>query len=274
MTGPTVVFLHHFGGSARSWDAVIAGLGGAFEIVALDLPGFGDAAGAPGPYTVAGMADHVEAKLRAQACPSFILVGHSMGGKVALAVAARRPAGLQALLLLAPSPSTPEPIAEGKRSAAIAGWAEYSVASQTLAEITALPLAEERRRLAIRDMMRAGKAAWTAWLDCGSREDLSDDIGGIEVPVTVLSGTCDSVLPTDLIRREVAARLPGANLIEVVGAGHLLPLEAPEAVAQEIMRVAADLDSNDAPPHVGSPETNWALPCRNLKPVFSRLSRA
>lgn len=246
MTGPTVVFLHHFGGSARSWDAVIAALGGAIDTVALDLPGFGDAAGTPGPYTVAAMADYVEAELYALGCVRFIFVGHSMGGKVAQAIAARHPAGLGALVLLAPSPPTPEPFAEHKRAALIAGWAQYGAASQTLAEATAMPLPEDRRRLAIGDMMRAGKAAWTAWLACGSREDISDDVAGIDVPVTILSGTCDALLPTELVRREVAARLRDASMLAIADAGHLLPLEAPDAVAQAIMRVAAGVNANDA----------------------------
>lgn len=243
---PMLVFLHHFGGSARSWDAVITQVGGASDTVALDLPGFGDAADAPGPFTVAGMADRVAARLHALDARSFILVGHSMGGKVALALAARRPVGLRALVLLAPSPPTAEPIADDKRAALIAGWAEYSVASQTLAGATACALPPERRRLAIDDMMRAGKAAWTAWLACGSREDISADVAAVEVPAVILSGTCDSVLPTDLIRREVATRLRDATVATIAGAGHLLPLEAPEAVARAIMRIAADMDAIDA----------------------------
>lgn len=246
MSAPVLVFLHHFGGSARSWDAVIARLGGAFQTLAFDLPGFGDAACAPGPYTVGTMVDHVATRLHALGCARFILVGHSMGGKVALAVAARRPVGLQALVLLAPSPPTPEPIAEDKRAALTAGWAEYGIASQILAGATARPLSDETRRLAIGDMMRAGKAAWSAWLACGSREDISADVAAIVAPATILSGACDTVLTTELIRREVAARLRQAMVVTVAGAGHFLPLEAPEAVARAIMRTAADVDSTDA----------------------------
>jgi len=242
---PTLVFLHHFGGSARSWDAVSARLGGAFQTVALDLPGFGDATGAPGPYTVAAMADDVEARLYAISCTSFILVGHSMGGKVALAFAVRQPVGLQSLVLLAPSPPTPEPIAEDERAALIAGWADYSTASRILASATALPLSNDARRRATGDIMRTGKAAWTAWLTSGSREDISAQLGSVEVPATLLSGTCDTVLPTALIAREVAGRLSHARIVILPGAGHLLPLEAPEAVAQMIMRVTADTSADD-----------------------------
>lgn len=239
MTRPTLVFMHHFGGSARSWDAVIAQLGDAYPTCALDLPGFGSAADAPGPYTVSAYADVVEAKVRACKPPDFILVGHSMGGKVALALAARRTAGLLALLLLAPSPPTPEPIEEDARAEMIAGWGDRGAMSKMLAQITAAPLPDDARRLAIDDMMRCGKAAWDAWLTGGGREDISAAMPCVSVPVTILSGTRDVVLPTALMRDEVAERLADARVDTVPGAGHLLPLEAPQAVAGAIRHVVS-----------------------------------
>ena len=236
---PTLVFVHHFGGSARCWDAVIARLGAAFQSVALDLPGFGDAAGAPGPFTVCGYADYVAEEVRARGLGEYILVGHSMGGKIALALAARRPPGLRALVLLAPSPPTPEPIEDYVRAALLGGWAVYSTASQSLAKATAHALSEDARRQAVDDLMRCGKAAWSAWLTAGSREDISALMPRITVPATALSGTCDIVIPTDLIRREFADRLAVFDLHAIPGAGHLLPFEAPDAVAAAIVRAAS-----------------------------------
>ena len=233
---PTLVFLHHFGGSARSWDQVIARLGDACETLALDLPGFGDAAQAPGPYTVDAQADFVEARL-----PSgpFILIGHSMGGKVALALAARRPPALAELLLLAPSPPTPEPIADEARAALIAGWGDHGAMARTLAQITAFPLAGSVRERTVDDMVRAGKAAWNAWLTCGSREDISPAMSRINVPATIMSGADDTVLPTLLLDREVTERLSRVRKVVVQGAGHLLPLEAPDEVASAIVQIQA-----------------------------------
>ena len=243
---PTLVFLHQLGGSARSWDAVIDRLGGAFPTLALNLPGFGSAADAPGPYSVSAYADVVGADVRALGPRDFILIGHSMGGKVALALAARQPAGLRALLLLAPSPPTPEPIEEAARGELIAGWGEYSAMSKVLAQSTAAPLPDDVRRLAIDDMMRCGKAAWTAWLTAGSREDISASMPHVPAPVTILSGTRDAVLPTALMRDEVAERLADARVDTVPGAGHLLPMEVPDAVAAAILSVV-NAATSDAP---------------------------
>ena len=243
---PTLVFLHHFGGSARSWDTVRDRLGGAFPTLALDLPGFGSAADAPGPYSVSAYADVVEADIRALGPRDFILVGHSMGGKVALALAARQPPGLRSLVLLAPSPPTPEPIQDDARAELIAGWGEYGATSRTLARITAAPLPDAARRVAIDDMMRCGKAAWTAWLTGGSREDFSEAMPRVSAPVTILSGTRDTVFPTRLMHDEVAGRLADARVVTVPGAGHLLPLEAPDAVASAIEDVALQRVRNHA----------------------------
>jgi pimeloyl-ACP methyl ester carboxylesterase len=260
---PALVFLHHFGGSARSWDRVLEELGDEFETVPLDLPGFGAAAGQPGPYTISAYAERVQDRVLEGA--SYILVGHSMGGKIALALAARKPRGLRALVLLAPSPPTPEPIGEDMRARLIAGWGHYGPASETLARITAQPLDGGTRERVIADMMSADKGAWTAWLEGGSREDISGAMPRIDAPALILSGDRDEAIATDLVEREVAARLKTARVIVVPGAGHLLPLEAPDAVAGAIWDCADALRRVEAPvtpPPDPRPASAWR-PGRN-----------
>jgi len=115
----TIVLLHHFGGSARTWDPMIDHLRAELDCVAPDLRGFGAAHAFAGPYTVDQYADDVARLVDRLALERFVLVGHSMGGKIALALAARRPAGLASLVLLAPSPPAPEPMSEEDRSAAL-----------------------------------------------------------------------------------------------------------------------------------------------------------
>jgi dienelactone hydrolase len=138
-----------------------------------------------------------------------------MGGKIALALAARRPAGLSALVLLAPSPPTPEPIEEAMREKLIAGWGCYGPASETLAQVTGTALEGRNRERTIADMMGASRNAWAAWLQQGSREDISGCMERIEAPVRILTGDCDTILPTQLIEQEVASRLASAQLATV-----------------------------------------------------------
>ena len=230
--GETVlVFLHYFGGSARTWGPVMAGLAGQFRCLAPDARGWGDSDAPPTGYTVRDMADDVAALVAALGLTRYTLVGHSMGGKAAQALAARRPAGLERLLLVAPSPLSPEPMTEDARAKMRAGWGDEDAARETLKTIAKLPLDRDAEALALADTLRASRVAWEAWADAGSREDLSALAAMIEVPTFVLVGASDPVLPPDVLRREVVGQIVGATLTVVPGAGHLLPLEDAAAVA-------------------------------------------
>ena len=88
---PTLVLLHFFGSSRRQWRPVAGRLADRFATVAIDLPGFGDAADAGklfGGYGVEAMARAVGDTIAASVDGAFALVGHSMSGKVAMVLAA------------------------------------------------------------------------------------------------------------------------------------------------------------------------------------------
>lgn len=179
-------------------------------------------------------ADDVAALIGALRIERYTLVGHSMGGKIALALAARRPAGLASLVLLAPSPPTPEPIAGAERARLLAGHGDRAAAEKTAGAITARPLAAPVFALVVEDNLRTSPPAWRAWLERGSREDISALMSRIAVPVLVVTGTADPVIPADLLEREVVRRIAGARLVMVPDVGHLVPLEGPEAAARAI----------------------------------------
>lgn len=234
MNSTGILFLHRFGGSARSYDPVIARLDTGLETAAPDLPGFGLAANSPEPFDVAAYADFAGAALLAMASQQVLVVGHSMGGKVALALAARLPARLAGLMLLSPSPPTAEPMSPDDRAAALAGWGDRAYIEATLARNTATPLSSDIRRIEIDGMLQTSALAWQAWFAVGSCEDISAAMANVYAPTTILCGTADRTIPLEVQRREVAARLRGAVVAEVSGAGHLLPIEAPDAVAAAI----------------------------------------
>ena len=236
--GETLLFLHYFGGSSRTWGPVAARLAGRFRCLALDGRGWGDSDAPPTGYDVADMADDAANILAARGVTRYTLVGHSMGGKAAQALAARRPAGLARLLLVAPSPLSPEPMTDEARTKMRAAWGSEIAARETLAAIAKRPLTPEVEAAVIADNLRASRTAWEAWADSGSREDLSTLAEGIAVPTHVLGGEADPVITPDTLRQEVVARIAGATLDFVPGAGHLLPLEAADEVAAWIGRMA------------------------------------
>jgi pimeloyl-ACP methyl ester carboxylesterase len=242
---PVLFMLHALGGSARAWDGVAAALGDGFEVVALDLPGFGDAHAA-GDLTVTGMADHVAAAVRTRGAARWLLVGHSMGGKIASVVAARALAGepglfgLAGVVLLAASPPSPEPMDDDKRQEMI-GWAAQGPldadAARTFVDDNvgdALPA--EADRLALDDLRRASPHAWLAWLERGSREDWSGDVGTLDLPALIVAGGADGDLGEDGQRETNATVYPRAVIAVEAGAGHLLPLERAKEIAGRIAR--------------------------------------
>ena len=235
---PTLVFLHYFGGSARSWEPVMDLLTAqGWACLAADLRGFGDSP-APGKdpvfYTVDAMADDIHELVSKLRLPSFIVVGHSMGGKVALALAAKQPAGLVGVALLAPSPPSPEPMEAAERSRLLDGYGNPESVKETLGKITAHPLPEPLFDATIADHLRASAPAWRAWLERGSREDISSRMGQVDVPVRIAVGWDDKSITACLVEREIKGRLnrAGTALDFVRGSGHLLPLEVPEATVE------------------------------------------
>ena len=240
-----LVCLHFLGGSTRSWSFVVARLAPDIRCLELDLPGFGDAADQP-PADVAGMAAQVARRIAAAAPARWWIAGHSMGAKVALAVARQAEdgapglAGLAGLALLAGSPPSPEPMDEADRAEMIAwidGAEREAKARDFIDTNCGAPLPAEVRDLAVADVLRANPEAWKAWLAAGAREYWQERIGVLRTPAIILSGTKDADLGPDAQRRLMAPHLAHHRLIEMAGAAHLLPLERPDEVARCLREV-------------------------------------
>jgi pimeloyl-ACP methyl ester carboxylesterase len=237
MTPPhTFVGLHYWAGSGRAFDLLRPALPAETRLLTPDLPGFGTQAAPPGfDYSVAAYADWLAAYIARNGLASYVLLGHSMGGKIALALAARQPADLRGLLLLAPSPPSAEPMSAARRAAALAAYGQPEAAVRTLAEITHLPVAQAIGEQIIADNLRTTQAAWDAWLNRGSREDISALMPRIEVPCQLLVGDHDRAITLRTQQHKTLPLLPASTRLQpVAGAGHLLPLEAPLAVANAL----------------------------------------
>jgi pimeloyl-ACP methyl ester carboxylesterase len=247
MTGPTLLFLHALGASAGEWNKVCDHLP-TRSCVALDLPGFGAAADA-GYADVATMADWLADEIRARAPTSCILVGHSMGGKIATLVAARAAAGevglsgVLGVVLVAASPPCPEPMDEARRAEMIGWFADgpptRDAAATFIDANSATPLPGSLRDAAIEDVCRTSREAWLGWLERGSREDWRADAGRIAIPALVVAGAEDGDLGEDAQRQLNMPHYIAAELHVVAGAAHLIPYEQPAALAALIEGHAA-----------------------------------
>ncbi|MEU8473024.1 alpha/beta hydrolase [Streptomyces sp. NPDC029006] len=232
-TGPALVFVHYWGGSADTWNDVIGELPPEQATVRFDQRGWGTSRALPGPYHLDQLADDLARVVDACVPGPYVLVGHSMGGKVSQLVAARRPSGLAGVVLVAPAP--PEPPAtmteEYRKGLSHAYDSTETVRHALDHVLTATPLPETARATAVRDSLAAGPEARQEWPLRGIAQDITGAVRGITVPVTVLAAEHDVVEPPSVLRECLQPHIPRATLNVVPDAGHLLPVEAPRAVA-------------------------------------------
>lgn len=249
MTRPTLVFLHALGASRREWDQVIALLPG-YDCVALDLPGFGDRP-LHDVTDVAGLADWLVDEIAKRQLSTSVLVGHSMGGKIVTLVAARAVSGqpelesVRAIVLVAASPPAPEPMDEHRRAEMIIWFADGRPTGEDAATFvdgnTANPLPEALRGQAIADVLRSDPEAWLTWLEQGSREDWSMQVGQIDLPAMIIAGAQDGDLGQAAQRCLNLPRYRDAQIEIVADAAHLIPYEQPKALAALVDRHAASV---------------------------------
>ena len=229
----TLFCLHFLGGSARSWQDMAERLPAGLRCVALDLPGFGEAA-APQDCSVEAMAMVVAAQIAAAAPERGLLAGHSMGAKVATVLARWAEegreglAGLVGLVLLAGSPPAPEPMTPAKRAEMLglfAGDAAQSraEAARFIAQNVGAPMTDEATHAAVAEVLRADMGAWRAWLEGGSLEDWADRVGVLRLPALIVAGETDSALGPAAQHRLMAPLLAAPTRGTVAGGGHWLP---------------------------------------------------
>ncbi|MGD9572224.1 MAG: alpha/beta fold hydrolase [Thermoleophilia bacterium] len=212
MSAPRPILIHGSGGDHRLWAAQTAVLAGA---VAVDLPGHPD--GAP-LTTLSALAEAVAAGVASVPGPRA-LVGHSLGGAVALEVARTRPELADGVVVVAsglrlPVPDTTVARARDDFAAEAARLVEGSFADPGAAMTTT---ARAVLDACGPDTLAADYAA------CRS-VDLRDTAAGIRVPVLVICGDDDPFTP--LHHNEALARaLPMGRLVVVPGARHLVHAE-------------------------------------------------
>ena len=239
---PSLVFLHYWGGSSRTWNEVIARLADQHHCIALDSRGWGESDAPAQGYGISDLANDAQSVIKALELKSYVIVGHSMGGKTAQLLASRRPVGLAALVLVAPSPPSPTALPKEQREALLHAYdSRESVAYVRDNILTAVPLTDAQKERVIEDSLRGAPAARLAWPTQAMLEDIRSDAHFINVPTLVLSGERDQVDPTSRLREELLPCISGSQLQVLPEIGHLPMLEAPETVARAIRQFVAKL---------------------------------
>jgi 3-oxoadipate enol-lactonase len=233
---PTLVFLHYWGGSARTWRPVVRHLAASYRCVGYDSRGWGRSGGTESGFAIADLARDALSGVGGLAPVDVVLVGHSMGGKVAQAVAASRPAELRGLVLGAPAPAAPavELDDDARRQLLGAYAGPDSVRFAIDHVLSHRALGDELMEQIVEDSLAGSPAATPAWPLAAITEDVSRGVREIDVPTLVVGADHDVVEPLELLREHAVAVIPGARLVEIPDCGHLIPLEQPERLTNEI----------------------------------------
>ena len=241
-SGPPLLLLHGFTGTARTWSSFVDTWAGSHRVIAPDLLGHG---GSEAPTDTAAYALERQAEgLRdlltlLGAIPSAVL-GYSMGARLALVLALRFPELVDRLVLESPSAGIADPAERAAKRAAderLANDIERDGVAAFIDRWEALPLfatqaqlspsasqAQRQERLRHRASGLAGSLRGGGQ---GTMAPLHDGLGGLAMAASVIAGALDTV---GLERaRAVAAAIPGARLDVVEGAGHAPHLEQPDA---------------------------------------------
>jgi len=215
-----------------------------YRVIRLDNRGTGWSRTAPAPFTIADLADDARDVLRAAGVRRARVLGLSMGGMIAQELTLRHPDMVSQLVLAGTRP--PAPAARLSDTTLLADAMRKPAPGQSLTEyfhgmwsgFTAPGFAESHpevmaelvrqvvRRPTPRDGVFAQVRAMGSWHG-------ANRLRRVEVPTTVVHGTDDPLIDP-VNGRIIADLVPGAELIEVDGVGHLLPHEAPDVLIKAL----------------------------------------
>ncbi len=240
--GPAVLFIHGYPLNRGIWHHQVAQLRGVRRI-AVDLRGMGGSDAPDLGYSMATYAEDLAGLLDALGVDSAVLVGLSMGGYVALEFLRRWPSRVRGLVLMDTRAGADS--AEGRkgRDAQLAlareegtGAVAALMVPKLLAPGAPPALVAHLEQMITRTPLAGLAGALTAMRDRADSTDLLAGLG--ERPVLVVSGEQDHLIPP-AVARELAAAIPGARFELVPGAGHLPPLEQPEATTRILQEFLA-----------------------------------
>ena len=238
---PAIVFLHYWGGTSRTWRRVAAGLQDKFRTVAYDARGWGQSDKTSAGYALNDLADEVLGLVREVGINEYVLVGHSLGGKIAQLAASHRPGGLLGLVLVAPDPPTPLRFPEEMREAQIHAYDKRENVLETIRLLCARMPPPEIVEQIVEDSMSGSQAATLAYPTSSILEDISSEVLEIAVPTLVLAGEFDRLDSIEQHKREVVGRIADARFEIIPRSGHLIPIDEPQELAKHIEKFVSAL---------------------------------
>ena len=248
-TGPSknatpILFLHGFGASLQTWDTWAQALSEDHRVISVDLPGFGLTGEDPsGIYTDQRSVEVLEAFLKRLQIPKVVLVGNSMGGKLAWQFAARYPNQVSKLVLISPDGYASPGMEYGKKPEipAIAELYRYFFSKEFLAMNLEPAYANPNTlndALVNRyyDLMLAPgvRGALLARMQQTVLQDPVPSLASIQVPTLLIWGEKDAFIPISN-SNEYLKVMPNAKRVSLPNIGHL-PQEEQPSIGLQVLK--------------------------------------
>ncbi|MDL5156109.1 alpha/beta fold hydrolase [Actinomycetospora termitidis] len=230
---------HSFAFARREWTEAAELLSARYRTVALDMPGFGEAADDTDGLSIELMCRRVADTIRELELTRYVLVGHSMTGKVMqiLAGHAGKDLGLseppEKTVLITPTPLGTEVGGTEFRRELREMPLDRADAEAFVDARVATPITDEQRRRTVEDFLATSRTAWEWWLDSGTYEDWVERAAPVETEALVVVADLD---PTWGLEMQTELTLPhlAHHRVVTVACGHSVPLEAPRRLAELI----------------------------------------
>lgn len=224
--GTSILFVHGVGGNSRLWSRQVPHFGSEHSPVAVDLPGHGRSGGLDGPPTVEEAAGLLADVLEQLGAPPTVVVGHGLGGKIALSLAIEHASRVKAVVTIGTTCAPPEKgdeisvirdVVRGRRPQAFdtplfAAKPDMGVMREVWGEIV-----KTDPRVRLQD------------LEAHEACDLRARLSGLTVPLLALHGADDGYCARSC-GEELASAIPGARFEVIEGAGHCAQVEQPDRV--------------------------------------------
>ncbi len=234
---PPLVLIHGAGGMHLSWPAEIRRLRG-YSVYAVDLPGHGKSETTDGQQTIGDYARYILQWLESIHLRRAVFVGHSMGSAIALALAIHHPEYVVGLGLIGAGARlkvNPELLKYAADTTTFLKAADLLVACSFSANTSPSLIGLVTKRMeGTRQSVLYGDL-----LAC-DRFDVMDKLGSIQQRALVLCGADDQMTPVRYAQY-LAGSLPAAQLSVIPGAGHMVMLEQPQAVADSLFAFLKDV---------------------------------
>lgn len=223
--GVPVLYVHGNVASSRFYARVMEVPGA--RTVALDLPNFGRSKPLPGEPDLDRYADVVADFIRARGLDRPVLVGHSLGGGVAMSLAARHPGLVRALVLV--DSASPSGLATPRERHPVIELMRTNRAVLTQALRAVVPTLEDDAffETLVDEATLMAAPAWVGHAEALTRFDYRGRTSDFTAPVLVAWGRRDVVI-TEAMARETAAAFPDASLVIFEDVGHSPMVEDPE----------------------------------------------